>query len=267
MKSLLLFLVASLFGTTLLFSQTLVSEKFADGDRFVQAPPDSLDWFANIPRMKVKNGELIMDPSDSKVARPVVAYFERTTLKEGEVLTLNFKFRANRTSGGTLGSHQSGLRFGLFDSMGKKQNRVTADEENPPVKSPGYAVSLNPLSSPANNLSSLTILRRMKKGNERGALITSSDPYDMKNPLLAPVEFPKLMERAEYRASMSLKLESEKKLLITVTLSGGNLPEERKFAAEDAKPVASFDTVSLMSVPTGFNSLSLFDIEIIKTEK
>lgn len=226
-----LFAVASLYAETV-----LVSEKFADGSRSGNHPPESLEWHCSVAGRFLQDGQGVMKingAADS--ARHAVAHFvmpERAvTLEPEESLVLSFDFKP--TAGGVPSGNS--LRFGLFNSANEAENLLQGDGQNPTgASAAGYVGALTMKSETA------TVISIMER-NGQGALLTNSHAYKtLEN---TPASFGLQMGET-YGVKLTVKRTSGDTVELGIEISGGGLSTPFTMAYEDAaEPVFTFDTI------------------------
>ena len=231
----------SLFGgliavATLSAETVLVAEKFADGSRAGNNPPESLEWHCSVAGRFLQDGRGFMSIlGAAETARHAVAHFvtpeHAVTLEPGQSLVLSFDFKP--MAGGVPSGNS--LRFGLFHSANEAANLFQSDGQNPPgATAVGYVGALTMKSETATVLS---ILKR----EGQGALLTNSHAY--KTLESAPVSFGLQMGET-YAVKLTVKRSASETMEIVAEVSGGGLSAPSMVSYEDAvAPCFVFDTI------------------------
>jgi len=238
LKTLRSLLVALLVGAIAgqLSAVTIVNETFADGERQLAQPPESLAWVTSqTAAIQVENGALVVRPSNVKQAMHVVAHFTEpgasVKLERGKPLKLTVEFTPGRILEGT----RHGLRIGLFDS--RNDVRLTQDRLNPEVAYAGYAVSINPAPQAAG---ALVAYRRVT--NKDGRLLTNSGAYEK---LADNKNAQALRAGQRYTATLELALTRSDRVAVKFSLEGPGLKNYGLEIGDKEKASTSFDTIGL----------------------
>ena len=229
-------ILACSLAVTLHAETVLVAEKFADGSRLGNHPPDSVEWRCSVAGRFLQDGQGFMTltgAADS--ARHAVAHFvapeQAVTLESGQSLTLSFDFKP--IAGGPASGNS--LRFGLFNSANEAANIFQSDGKNPSGSSAqGYVGALTVKSETA------TVISVMKRDGQGGFLTNSHAYKTLEN---SPASFG-LEMGATYGVKLTVKRSASESVEITIEISGGGLSAPFTITYEDAAaPVFTFDTI------------------------
>ena len=210
-----------------------VLDTFSDGERNTQAPAGSLAWFAShaSTTLTVANQAMTLTAGSggSGSSRHAVAHFAAQTVPVGDTLTASFDFvLTNPVADGVV-------RFGLFNSNGGAL--FSADNSNPNVTYPGYAVFTNIAPSAANPTS-----WRKRATSPAGTLITQTTAYGT---ALGGAGGPQQAFAAgtTYHAKLTFTRTATDAVSLTVEYTGGAL-SGNTLTRTDTAIVSTFDTIA-----------------------
>lgn len=221
-------------NVSLVLAKPSVLDTFADGERSSQTPSESLAWFAShatgTVTMEGEAIKLTAGSGGSGSSRHVVAHFPAQSIPVGDTLTASVDFTlTNPATDGVI-------RLGLFNSNGGAL--YSADNSNPAVTYPGYAVFTNIAPTSANPTS------WRKRGTSPAAtLITQSGAYGS---ALGGAGGPQQSFAAGiyYRARLSLTRTATYALSLKIEYTGGAL-SGYTLTRTDTAIVSTFDTIAV----------------------
>ncbi len=214
-------------------------DTFADGERATQSPSESLAWFAShaSSTLTIANQAMTLTAgtNGSGSSRHAVAHFPAQTIPVGDTLTASFDFTlTNPVTDGVV-------RFGLFNTNGNAA--FAADNSNPGVMYPGYAVFTNIAPSAANPSS------WRERSTTSGSLITQTTAYGS---ALGGAGGPQQTFAAGtlYHAKLSLTRTAADAITLTVEYTGGAL-SGNTLTRTDTAIVSTFDTIAVCVYGSG----------------
>ena len=229
-----------------------LDEKFSDGERGLQSPPASAEWFSSSASATLTTtpGALRQDGG----GRYVLAYFPPADapayLAPGETLVLTYQIALDGPLDGP-----GALRVGLFNSAGK---RIVADKQ---AQSPdftgyrGYMGASNP--APSKNAPLRIFKRTQGEDTLIGALTSFSSIGE------AAGQIQTLKDGQTYTGTLTIQRSaSGESNTITHGFSGGDLTPHQVTTVDSLDPVTVFDTVVIHAGTKAARGFTLKSVRI-----
>lgn len=231
---------------------TWLDEKFSDGERNLQGPPASAEWFSSSATVTLTAtpGALKQDGG----GRYVLAYFAPADapayIAPGETLVLTYQIAVDGPLDGP-----GALRVGLFNSAGK---RIVADKQ---AQSPdfagyrGYMGAANP--APSKNAP----LRLFKRTQGEDTLIAALTAFSSIGEAAGLIQTMK--DGQTYTGTLTIQRSaSGESNTITHGFSGGDLAPHQTTAVDALEPVTVFDTVVIHAGTKAARGFTLKSVRI-----
>ena len=135
------FLASSLFLAGLTSpakASVIFNDSFLDGERLIQALPNSSHWYTGGPSSNVSVTDGMLTFADASAGKATaMAYFNKVTLQVGQSLSLSFDYRFSQVA-----NSDNSFMFGLYDSGGSYQTKDAVGFNNAIFNNyTGYATS------------------------------------------------------------------------------------------------------------------------------
>lgn len=253
MQSTRLFFCALTLGIPLGAAPALwIDEQFSDGERGLQSPPASAEWFSSSasPTLTVAPGALKQDGG----GRYVLAYFSPSGtpayLAPGETLVVTYRIVIDSPLDGP-----GALRVGLFNSAGK---RIIADKQAQSSDFAGYRGYMGAANPAPSKNAPLRLFKRTQGEDTLIAALTAFSSIGEAAGLIQTMK-----DGQAYTGTFTIQRSSSgESNTITHGFSGGDLAPHQTTAVDALEPVTVFDTVVIHAGTKAAHGFTLKSVRI-----
>ena len=232
---------------------TVVDESFADGERTIDAPPESLSWFSSSggSSLTVASEAMTLNTGGTS-GRHAAAYFPAVTLGIGNEIRLEFDFVVSG-----LRAINNSLRIALFDTRGTPV--IDGDSQNPDSLVHGGYGTFTAFT--ANAGSNLSLRKRSLAANR---LITTASAYSNLGSQGDPSAG--FEEGTTYHATLIVRRTAENQAEVTIRFEGGTLSGHELVRVDTTDIYTRFDgvvfAVTSSSQVTGADTMTIDNLTV-----